>query len=363
MDDDVRDYVTSNTNAVAFLGYDYLDSNRAVLVSAAIQNDMGLFVEPAVETLSDGSYNPLSRRLSMNVARGPSLQRSRAFLNMGLSLRGDRMTLAVGYVPLPVEERNEMRERYAPALCFSAENVVHVLGKGLVPMSALRIGDKVLAGDKYETVYSFGHRHTELYSEILQIIADNAVAAELSENHMLFVGGKALPASAIKVGDKLDLANGSSVAVTKINTVGRTGVFAPFTESGLINVNGVVASTYVNLQGQSDSFMVGPFKTLSMQFVAHATQAPHRVVCTLHLDACKSETYNEEGISRFVAAQLAAAKWLFSQKDYVVAIAFGPILVLVGVASLLECLVKYPIVVIVMVVAIALSTIRKKAVA
>ena len=138
-----------------------------------------------------------------------------------------------------------------------------------------------------------------------------------------------------------------SAEVTKIVTVGREGAFAPFTDSGVINMNGVVASTYVNLQGQSDSFMVGPYKTLSMQFIAHATQAPHRVVCAVNFGFCEAERYNEDGISTWVAAELEASKWLFGQNGYVMGAAFGPILFLVGVAVLIEFLVKYPLAIVV----------------
>ena len=345
-DEDVEEYVENNDNAIGYFGYAYFDSNRDKLVAAAIQNDMGMFIEPSAESVGSGTYNPLARRIFMNVARGGSLQRSRAFLDMGLSRRGDTMVSAVGYVPLSVDERNAMRRRYAVSPCFSSENMVDVLGKGRVSMSELTIGDKVMAGNKYETVYSFGHRNTEMYTEFLQIFAGDVMAAELSEDHMLFVEGRAFPASAIKVGDQLDLVDGSA-EVTKIVTVGREGAFAPFTDSGVINMNGVVASTYVNLQGQSDSFMVGTYKTLSMQFIAHATQAPHRVVCAVNFGFCEAERYNEDGISTWVAAELEASKWLFGQNGYVMGAAFGPILFLVGVAGLIEFLVKYPLTIVV----------------
>ena len=347
---EIEEYVEANSNAIGFIGHvehthDEADEDHGELENVPIQNAMGEFVVPDDETVFDGSY-PFTRRIYLNVARGPSLQRTRAFLNMALSRRGDSMIEAVEYVPLPVDERNAMRRRYAVSPCFSSENMVDVLGKGRVSISELTIGDKVMAGNKYETVYSFGHRNTEMYTEFLQIFAGDVMAAELSEDHMLFVEGRAFPASAIKVGDQLDLVDGSA-EVTKIVTVGREGAFAPFTDSGVINMNGVVASTYVNLQGQSDSFMVGTYKTLSMQFIAHATQAPHRVVCAVNFGFCEAERYNEDGISTWVAAELEASKWLFGQNGYVMGAAFGPILFLVGVAVLIEFLVKYPLAIVV----------------
>lgn len=53
---------------------------------------------------------------------------------------------------------------------------------------------------------------------------------------MVFRAGKVLPTAWMNVGDVLS----DGVTVTSIHTVSRRGVYAPFTASGSIIVNGVL---------------------------------------------------------------------------------------------------------------------------
>ena len=343
LDEEVEEYLEGNRNAIGYFGYAYYDANRDKITAAAIQNDAGVFVEPTADTVGDGTYNPLARRIFMNALHGAGraiINKNRSFLDMGLSARGDVMVSAVGYVPLPLAVRGDVAGRMQVGPCFSGENMVDVEGKGMINMSDLQIGDKVMAGDKYDTVYSFGHYETEGAAEYLQVYAGETVAAELSADHMIQVNGKFFPAAVIKAGDVLSTVNGD-VEVTNVETVDRDGAYAPFTYSGVINVNGVVASSYVNLQSDSDAFMVGAFRTFSMQAIAHLTQAPHRIVCALNFATCKAETY-DGGVSTWVAAELEASEWLFAQSGWVMAAAFGPILAAISIAGAIEFAIKNP---------------------
>jgi hypothetical protein len=65
---------------------------------------------------------------------------------------------------------------------------------------------------------------------------------EISRDHMLLVRGKYVPASAVQVGDELESASGNVMIVEAINTVVRTGVYAPLTSSGTIIVSNIKAS-------------------------------------------------------------------------------------------------------------------------
>jgi hypothetical protein len=126
---------------------------------------------------------------------------------------------------------------------------------------------------------------------------------------MLFVQegsiSKSVPASAIKVGDKLIVvANGGGVAeVGKIGRVTRRGVFAPFTKTGTIVVSNILASNYVFLMDKIP---------VSMQWLAHASNAPHRIVCALSFEICENETYTN-GISNWVYAPLRIVEWIAQQ--------------------------------------------------
>jgi hypothetical protein len=188
---------------------------------------------------------------------------------------------------------------------------------------------KVHGGDhseskNYARVYSFGHYDALAFGDYLQIHAHGLLKPlEMTKNHMLFVqqdDGKTLsiPASGIHIGDKLVLSSGGTSHVTNIAVVQARGAFAPFTTSGTIVVNGVVASNYVSLQeSRSDSAVshlvavFGVLSPLTMQWLAHVVQAPHRWLCYIHWDAfCATETYTSDGISTWVAAPLRWSLWL-----------------------------------------------------
>ena len=142
-------------------------------------------------------------------------------------------------------------------------------GKSL--MKDLQLGDKILTlSNSFEPVYSFGHRHEFLEATYLKILPSKL---EVSRDHMVFVdGGRAVPASLLQVGDQL--LNGD--LITAIQQIVGTGVYAPFTPSGTLLVNGVSVSSYVAFQG-SEHLMLGKTHLFSYQWLAHTFQVPHRL--------------------------------------------------------------------------------------
>ena len=125
-----------------------------------------------------------------------------------------------------------------------------VENQGPVRMKDLQLGDRVLVATNnstsyYEPIYSFGHRLDSVVAEYLVILP---FELEVSTDHMVFVeGGAAVPAGNLVVGDRLE--NGEMI--TAIKTVQRLGVYAPFTPSGSIVVNGVRASSLAAFQASS----------------------------------------------------------------------------------------------------------------
>ena len=213
------------------------------------------------------------------------------------------------------------------AFCFPGDSIVDVLGQGAVAMKDLKLGDVVnVGGNDYAKVYSFGHHDRAVKAEYLQIhTQDLKQPLEISKNHMLFVQHgstqNVVPASVVTVGDLLVLGSGGFAVVTKISTVERTGAFAPFTTTGTIAVNGVVASSYVSLQEDSGVFKIGEIETaVSMQWLAHAFQAHHRIVCELSWSYCEKETYDSQGVSHWVTKPLSISQWILSQNVWVMAV-------------------------------------------
>ena len=174
--------------------------------------------------------------------------------------------------------------------CFSGENTVET-ESGVVRMDELQLGDRILSGeDNFEEVYSFGHFSEEVESEYLQVFTEGAKQPlELSADHMLFLENDAAVAAAdVSVGDKVMLANGEVRVVESVESVTRQGVYAPFTESGTVSVNGVKASSFVAFQDES-------FQTpFSDHVAAHMSQLPQRVLARFGI-TCNS--FNAAGVN------------------------------------------------------------------
>jgi len=145
---------------------------------------------------------------------------------------------------------------------------------------------------------------------------------------------KSVPASAVNVGDKLVVANGDGVTeVRKIKRVTRRGAFAPFTKTGTIVVSDVLASNYVwSLMDESP---------VSMQWMAHAFNAPHRMVCALNFEICENETYIN-GISNWVYDPLRLGRWLAQQNAAVKFSACIAFIFFFGIFSFVEQMIVSP---------------------
>jgi len=215
-----------------------------------------------------------------------------------------------GNIPNDCEEKEDV-----PELCFSGKNTIEVLGRGLVTMDTLNIGDSVLVqGGKYSKVYSFGHYDPNTLSKYLQIKSDRAKSPlEITEDHMVFIKDelsiRSVPASSIMLGDMLISPNGYTSEVSDIKYVLSRGAYAPFTLSGDIVVSNIVSSNYVALISEEDTVL-----PISMHWIAHAFKAPHRLACSfVSFDICKNETYNSNGHSNWITTPLRAGKWLVRQ--------------------------------------------------
>jgi len=227
--------------------------------------------------------------------------------------------------------------------CFSGEAMVTVKEEGPLPMKDLRIGHSIMVADNtFSEVYSFGHYDQAASTVYLSIDAGLEKPLVITADHMVFVeANKPVPASMIRVGDNLMLVDGFAV-VKSIRQVVRTGAFAPFTKDGTIVVDSIVASSYVSLQPNSASLVIGGVDTFGMHSVAHLFQAPHRLVCKLNAAACASETYNN-GLSVWIEAPLRLFQWLFQQHPALVVMMLLPMVAIVLVAAAVEGIVSSPI--------------------
>jgi hypothetical protein len=222
-------------------------------------------------------------------------------------------------------------------ICFSSKSLVNVQKKGWLNISQIKIGDKVLVhGGTYSQIYSFGHRNTRESADFLQIHSQGTQhPIEISSDHLILLGGEHwVPAADLRVGDMLTKGDGSSTAISRIEHVTRKGVFAPFTVSGSIVVNDVVASNYVTFQ-RSEYLRIGNLETpLTFHWLGHVFESVHRLAC--RVVACEEETYTDSGISRWVSLPRDAGEILLIQHPMVTVVILMPFVVAFWILSLVE---------------------------
>jgi len=219
---------------------------------------------------------------------------------------------------------------FGVVVCFPGNVMVQKLiddkTTKIIRMEELKFGDVVrVAEDEYSRVYSFGHYqrdgkipYLQVHHQLSQQKQAMPPPLELSEEHMVYVirqnekEGSFVPARSILTGDTLLWASSSHSSVKKneqdqyymtkvrkINYVWRKGAYAPFTESGTILVNDILASNYVSMFLQQSGLDL----PVTEQWLYHSFQAPQRLICSKLSHLCTNETYNEEtGISVWLEA-------------------------------------------------------------
>merc|ERR1712038_1546538 len=158
-------------------------------------------------------------------------------------------------------------------------------------MEHLKIGDMVRVADgSFEPVYSFGHKNQSHEADYLQLNTQDSTL-RLTANHMVYERNRGFVAAAtVKVGDELRGVTGDMMTtVTSIKIVNAKGMYAPFTPSGTLVVNNIVASSFVHL-AQLPQVMNA---VLSSQWIAHTGEFPHRIACHYLDGDCADESYEE----------------------------------------------------------------------
>ena len=304
---------------------------RSTTVQESCLDETKLYKFTIFDTYKDGITNPGYYAIRYN---GIELKRNSYFTDEEVTWFSGR--------PPPTQAPTPV------TLCFSSKSLVYVQKKGWLNISQIKIGDKVLVhGGSYSQVYSFGHRNARESADFLQIHSKSTYnPIEISSDHLLLLGGKHwVPAADLRVGDMLTKGDGSSTVISRIGQVTRQGVFAPFTVSGSIVVNDVVASNYVTFQ-RSEYLRIGKFETpFTFHWLGHIFETAHRLAC--HVVACEEETYTDSGISHWVSLPRDAAEILLVQHPMVMVLILMPLVVVIGILSLVERLTMLSMVVLV----------------
>mmetsp|Transcript_20998 Transcript_20998/g.30254 ORF Transcript_20998/g.30254 Transcript_20998/m.30254 type:complete len:630 (+) Transcript_20998:39-1928(+) len=214
--------------------------------------------------------------------------------------------------------------------CFPGDAMVQIQNGEFKQMASLEIGDKVLVEDgKFSEVYSFAHRNEDAITEYLQFNEQ----LELTADHMLFVDGNYAPASTVKLGSVMKDANDNDIIVTSIATIHKPGAYGPFTMSGKIVVNGILASCYLGFHN-SGSIKVASFVDFTWQWLDHTFNFPHRFA--YNVLGMKHETYSEEGLSNWVSVPVHLMRRLLRQPKAVLSTVLIPAILVYGIFAALE---------------------------
>jgi len=105
--------VENNKNALGYFGFAYYASHKDRMRAVPIEREDGsAAVLPSIETVVDGSYQPLSRPLFIYVSEAAAQRPEvRKFIEFYLT-EGTKLTQEVGFVPLPQEASQTALEHF-----------------------------------------------------------------------------------------------------------------------------------------------------------------------------------------------------------------------------------------------------------
>lgn len=170
--------------------------------------------------------------------------------------------------------------------CLPANARTTLSSGKMVRMDNLRIGDLVLDGisGTLSTIILFSHRDSEMEASYLELETASGKKATLTIGHYLPINGFLSPASNARIGDMLEISDGTTSRIVRIRTIRRRGLYNPHTISGRIVVDGVVLSTYT---------------TAFAPAAAHALLTPIRIIGYL------GRSYNAKNLLRFAQVTIA----------------------------------------------------------
>ena len=121
-DEDLISFLRDYSEAISFFGYSYYYQYSESLYAVPIKNSKDVYVTPNDETIADGSYHPLARRIYMNLLNDErKLQDTVPFITFGLSTK--ELMPVTGYVALSAQATEQMIERLEGAPYGSAQSL------------------------------------------------------------------------------------------------------------------------------------------------------------------------------------------------------------------------------------------------
>jgi phosphate transport system substrate-binding protein len=112
--------VAADANSLGYFGYSYYQANKDQVKLVAVDSGHGCVV-PSTQTVSDATYQPLTRPLFVYVSTAAaSRPEVKAFIHFLLSPDSVKYVAGVGYVPLPVRSLGPQIARFDKGVTGSA---------------------------------------------------------------------------------------------------------------------------------------------------------------------------------------------------------------------------------------------------
>lgn len=132
--------------------------------------------------------------------------------------------------------------------CFPAAATVQLENGATKSMQDLQLGDAVLdASGAYSPVYFFSHADASVKAAYVELSLEGGSKLSLTPDHYVAANGHVVYAKDVAIGDAIDYVDAGvtkSGAVVKTSEVLERGLYNPYTLSGTIVVDGVVASCH-----------------------------------------------------------------------------------------------------------------------
>jgi len=104
--------VSTDDSALGFFGLAYFEENSDKLRLVPVKDDEGEAVKPSLETVSNGTYTPLSRPLFIYVSNSAAQRESvQQFVNFYLD-QAPKLARQIGYVPMPDSAYQAQKDKF-----------------------------------------------------------------------------------------------------------------------------------------------------------------------------------------------------------------------------------------------------------
>ena len=169
--------------------------------------------------------------------------------------------------------------------CFAGSETVTLESRSIVPISTVRVGDRVLASDaagklSFSDVIAVPHAQNAIVATFAEIATVSGRSVKLTPAHLVSAGACGsdfglIPAGEVAIGSCLCTVDGFEV-VESISMVKASGIYTVVTMEEYVVVNGVVASPFAVSHTVGNAFYgiyramysVAPLMMMSKAFVA-----------------------------------------------------------------------------------------------